>query len=115
MNHRSPVELAQAQLEAYNAKDLDAFVACYSEQVQVWRLPELSPRLQGKAAFRASYAQGPFANPAVQAEVAQRIVMGQKVVDHEIVHGRGDTPQQVVVVYHCAEGLIDKVYFFAPE
>ncbi len=112
----SPAELAQAQLLAYNAKDLEAFVACYSEDVRVWRMPADSPSLQGREAFRESYRKGPFAQPQVQAEVAQRIVMGQTVIDHELVHGRGgDQPKQVAVVYRCLEGLINEVYFFAPE
>ena len=111
---RSPTELAQAQLMAYNAKDLDSFVACYSEDVRVWRMPADAPHLIGREAFRASYRSGTFAQPQVQAEVAQRIVMGNIVIDHELVHGRGEQPQQVAVVYHCRDGLIAEVHFFAP-
>lgn len=113
--HRSPAELAEAQLQAYNAKDLDAFCACYAEDVQVWRMPDLQPRLSGLPAFRESYAAGAFANPAVRAEVSERLVMGSKVVDHEWVHGRSAEPQPVMVVYHCAAGLIRAVYFFSPD
>nr|WP_295082703.1 nuclear transport factor 2 family protein [uncultured Roseateles sp.] len=117
---RTAEELAQAQLLAYNAKDLEAFVACYSEDVRVWRLANgaaqlpLEPQLQGRAAFRELYRQGPFAAPQVQAEVTQRIVMGDTVIDHERVHGRGEGVQQVAVVYRCREGLIAEVYFFLP-
>lgn len=123
---RTAEELAQAQLLAYNAKDLDAFVACYSEDVRVWRLASgaavasvaaqltLEPQLQGRTAFRELYRQGPFAAPQVQAEVTQRIVMGDTVIDHERVHGRGEGVQQVAVVYRCREGLIAEVYFFLP-
>ncbi|MDT9000426.1 nuclear transport factor 2 family protein [Paucibacter sp. APW11] len=110
----SPAALAQAQLDAYNAKDLDAFCACYAENVGVWRMPAEAPTLVGMAAFRERYASGPFAQPGVRAEVAQRIVLGDKVLDHEIVHGRGDTPEALLVVYHCSGGLISKVYFFLP-
>ena len=112
---RTPAELAQAQLEAYNAKDLEAFAACYSEDVRVWSMPAEAPRLQGREAFRDSYRNGPFAAPQVRAEIAQRIVMGQTVIDHELVHGRGETPQQVVAIYRCRDGLIAEVYFFPPD
>lgn len=112
---RSPAELAEAQLQAYNAKDLDAFCACYADDVQVWRMPDLQPRISGLQAFRKSYAAGSFANPAQRAEVTQRLVMGSKVVDYEWVHGRSPEPQPVMVVYHCAEGLIRAVYFFSPD
>ena len=112
----SPAELAQAQLLAYNAKDLEAFVACYSEDVRVWRKPGEAPSLQGRGAFRESYRNGPFAQPQVQAEIAQRIVMGNTVIDHELVHGRGgDRPQQVAAIYRCRDGLIAEVHFFSPD
>lgn len=109
---RSPAELAQAQLEAYNRKDLEAFCACYSEDVKVWHPPEPEPRLSGMTAFRARYAAGPFAQPAAQAEVSQRLVLPEMVVDHEVVHGRGDAPHELAVVYRCREGLIAEVFFF---
>lgn len=117
---RTAEELAQAQLLAYNAKDLDAFVACYSEDVRVWRLASgaaqlpLEPQLQGRTAFRELYRLGPFAAPQVQAQVTQRIVMGDTVIDHERVYGRGEGVQQVAVVYRCREDLIAEVYFFLP-
>jgi hypothetical protein len=112
---RTPTELAQDQLLAYNAKDLDAFCACYSEDVRVWRMPADTPRLAGREAFRESYRAGPFAEAQVQAAIAQRIVMGNIVIDHELVHGRSEQPQQVAVVYHCRDGLIAEVYFYAPD
>ncbi|MEJ2793872.1 nuclear transport factor 2 family protein [Iodobacter sp. LRB] len=109
---RSPAQLAQDQLEAYNAKDLDAFCACYSPDVQVWHLPATAPSVQGLEQFRARYAASSFANPQQRAEVSQRMVSGNKVVDHEWVHGRGEQPESVIVVYHCAQGLIEQVFFF---
>lgn len=112
---RSPAELAQAQLDAYNAKDLDAFCACYADDVRVWRMPDPMPRTSGISSFRESYASGPFANPAIRAEVRERLVMGSKVVDYEWVHGRSAEAQPVMVVYHCRDGLIHEVYFFSPD
>ncbi|NHQ84968.1 SnoaL-like domain-containing protein [Iodobacter sp. HSC-16F04] len=110
---RSPAQLAQDQLEAYNAKDLDAFCACYSPDVQVWHPPAASPGLRGMDQFRARYAASSFANPAQRAEVGQRIVMGNKVVDHEWVYGRSAQPEAVIVIYHCEDGLIKDVFFFS--
>lgn len=109
-----PEDLAQRQLDAYNAKDLDAFCACYSADVQVFRMPDTQPATSGMAAFRARYQAGPFAQPAVQAEVRHRVVMGSKVLDHEFVHGRGPEPQQVFALYEVRDGLIQTVWFFQP-
>lgn len=111
--HR-PEDLAQRQLDAYNAKDLDAFCACYSPDVQVFRMPATAPVTSGLAAFRERYRTGPFAQPQVQAEVRTRVVMGSKVLDHEFVHGRGADPQQVFALYEVQDGLITTVWFFQP-
>lgn len=45
--------LAAAQLDAYNRADLDAFCACYSNDVRVFRDGELIS--EGAVAFRARY------------------------------------------------------------
>ncbi|AMC35509.1 nuclear transport factor 2 family protein [Janthinobacterium sp. B9-8] len=110
---RSPAQLAQDQLDAYNAKDLDAFCACYSADVKVWWPPAARPSMQGLDQFKARYAASSFANLQQRAEVSQRIVMGNKVVDHEWVYGRSDEPEAVVVIYHCEAGLIKDVFFFS--
>ena len=34
-----PAALAQRQLDAYNAHDLEAFLACYAYDVEVYELP----------------------------------------------------------------------------
>jgi len=34
MSHRSPIEVVQAQLDAYNAKDIEALRATYSQKAQ---------------------------------------------------------------------------------
>lgn len=109
-----PEDLAQRQLDAYNAKDLDAFCACYSPDVQVFRMPATEPVTRGLTAFRDRYRAGPFSQPQVQAEVRTRVVMGSKVLDHEFVHGRGAEPQQVFALYEVADGLICTVWFFQP-
>lgn len=92
---RSPAQLAQDQLDAYNAKDLDAFYACYSPDVQVWHPPASTPSMQGLDQFRARYAASSFANLQQRAEVSQRIELGNKVLDHDWVHGRSEQPEAV--------------------
>ncbi|SCC53857.1 SnoaL-like domain-containing protein [Kosakonia oryziphila] len=50
----SPVE---QQFAAYNAHDIEAFVACFSEDFTAYRLPSTSPSLQGREALRAFYVE----------------------------------------------------------
>ena len=42
----SPIEVAQHQLDAYNAHDLQRFLEVYAEEVDVWRMPASEPSLR---------------------------------------------------------------------
>lgn len=107
----SPETVVQRQLDAYNARDLDAFVACFAEDVTVWRLPDTVPALQGRAALATFYASERFNRIDLHAELLNRMVLGDKVVDHERIRGIGPGPYEAVAVYRVADGLIRAVWF----
>ncbi|GHG60149.1 hypothetical protein GCM10010919_03360 [Alishewanella longhuensis] len=106
-------EPVSRQLEAYNAKDLAAFVRCYHPEVQVFRMPASSPVLQGLEAFSQFYGRERFTLPALQAKVLSRMVVGNKVIEHELVSGISEQPSEVAVVYQVEQGLITQVWFYA--
>jgi hypothetical protein len=110
MNSIDPV---QRQLEAYNAHDLDAFLAQYTEDIRAYRPPAAEPILVGKVAFAAHYAKNRFNIPTLHAKVVNRMAFGNKVVDHEVVTGLGENPVEVAAVYEVRDGLIAAVWFFA--
>ena len=109
----NPEALVQRQLDAYNARDLEGFVACYSERIQVFRPPLPEPALVGKAAFADFYATQRFNRPGLHAQLVNRMVLGRRVIDHERITGVGDQPLEVAVVYEVADGLIQAVWAFA--
>ena len=112
----SVAAIVQRQLDAYNARDLDAFVACYADDVEVFRLPALAPALAGRAALAAFYGSERFDRPGLHAELLSRVVMGRKVIDHERIAGLGDVPREVVAVYAIdVDGLIATAWFFDPS
>lgn len=102
----------QRQLDAYNAHDLERFVAEYHDDVQVFRPPATAPVLAGKAAFAAHYAKNRFNVPTLHAALLNRIVAGSVVVDHEHITGLGDVPLAAVAVYAVEDGRIRRVWFF---
>ena len=121
MNAERPV---QEQLDAYNARDLARFVACYADDVQLFRPPTADPVLVGKAALSAHYAANRFNLPKLHAELVNRMVLGNKVVDHERISGVHEEPFDAVVVFEVrfevefgvtsevSGALISKVWFF---
>lgn len=109
-----PAAFAQRQLDAYNAKDLAAFIAEYTDDIVVYRLPGSSPVLVGKAAFAAHYRDNRFSLENLHAEVINRMVMGNKVVDHEVITGLAESPVQAIAIYEVTEQGISKAWFLSP-
>jgi hypothetical protein len=111
----TPSELVQIQLDAYNAHDLPAFLATYSEDIEIFRMPCVEASLSGKAAIAERYQQHVFNVPGHRAELINRIASGNKVIDHERVFGLRAAPYEAMAVYQIENQLIRKIWFFAPE
>ena len=111
----TPEQLVQAQFDAYNARDLERFIACYADGICLHRPPAETPALVGKAALSDFYARERFALPALRAELLGRLVAGKQVVDHERIHGVRAQPYEVIVAYTVEDGLIQSVCSFLAE
>ncbi|MEM7109543.1 MAG: nuclear transport factor 2 family protein [Bacteroidota bacterium] len=112
---QNPQELAQAQLEAYNNRDLEAFLAPYSDTVKIYNFPnELLS--QGKETMRKTYG-GMFERLTdLNCELVNRMVSGNTVIDHERVLFEKSRPRsEVFALYKVAYGKIQEVYFIRPE
>jgi len=109
----SPAEAAvQRQLEVPGVVGLERFLAEFSPQVRVHRPPATAPALEGIDALRAFYANERFNRPALHAELLGRMVLGNKVVDHERISGVREAPFEMVVVYQVVEGRIATLWTF---
>ena len=111
----TPADLVQRQLDAYNARNLEAFCICFANDVQVFRPPAMTPSISGKAAFAEFYATQRFNLPALRAELLNRIVLGNKVIDHERIYGVREQPFEMAVVFDIRDGLIQTMWSFATE
>jgi hypothetical protein len=105
-------QAVQQQLEAYNAHDLVRFLAVYDENVRIYRPPASEPSMVGRAAVGQFHAAQRFTIPGLRADLLQRIVAGNKVVDHERVFGLSEQPFEVAVVYEVRDGRIAAVWYF---
>jgi hypothetical protein len=111
----TPLALVEHQLAAYNARDLERFLAVFSDDVEVTRLPGTTPAIVGKTGFGAFYAQNRFNRPDLHAEIVNRMVMGNKVVDHERITGLGPDPIEMIVVFEIEGELIRRMWSLSPE
>jgi hypothetical protein len=115
MTVRTAEQAVQHQLEAYNARDLARFLEVYADDVVVYRLPSTEPALASRAEFAEFYRTQRFNLPALRAELVNRMVIGNVVIDHERVHGVRDRPFEVAASYRVVDGLIRAVWFFQAD
>jgi hypothetical protein len=111
----TPEEIVQRQVEAYNAHDLDAFASFYSETIQMIRLPANEPAIRNKAELKEFYGANRFKAANLHAEIVNRIILGNKIIDHERISGLQPDPFEVVVIYEVNNGLIDRVWSVWPQ
>ena len=99
--------IAQAQLDAYNAQDLDGYCGYFTPGVVVANVGG-DIVSTGVEAYRARYKDAFAKFPGNKAELLSRIVLGQSVIDHERVdRGDGSTPTFEVAAIYTFEG--DKI------
>lgn len=107
-----PATVAQAQMDAFNAHDVDAFLATFAPDVKVYKFPNTLVS-EGVEALRPVY-EAAFANhPDVHAALTHRIVRGNIVIDHESVTGMstGEQIQSTIAIYEVRGGLIAKFWY----
>jgi putative hydrolase of HD superfamily len=107
-----PRTVVERQLAAYNARDLDQWLATYhrdAEQV----LADGTLLARGHEQLRQRM-QGRFADPQLHAALTHRIVVGSAVVDHERVTRSGANGIEVVemvCMYFVRGGEIARATF----
>ena len=78
-----PQDVVQQQLDAYNARDIDAFMACWADDAQYYEHPD-TLLASGKAAIRERHLVR-FREPSLYGERIKRMAVGNMVVDQEVV------------------------------
>jgi imidazolonepropionase-like amidohydrolase len=108
----SPETVVQRQVEAYNARDIEAFLSFYADDVVIRGLPSGEVAWGNKESMRPRYAKRFAENPELLCTITQRIVHGDWVVDHELVTGVKGRPRvRAVASYEVKNGLIQNVWF----
>jgi hypothetical protein len=104
-------DLVQRQLDAYNAQDIDAFMACYADNASLGPYRG-TPTHEGTAAVRQRHADLFAQFPQNKARVVYRIDLGTTVIDHEDVErAPGGERFQVAAIYTIDNGKIVRVEF----
>ena len=103
----NPEQVVQAQLEAYNRGDLDAFMETFDQNV-VFKDAQGEISMQGWDAVKERYKAYFEASPDLHSDIQKRIVQGNYVIDHEHITGRYGNPEiyELVLVFEVRQGKI---------
>ncbi|MDP2387331.1 MAG: amidohydrolase family protein [Bacteroidota bacterium] len=108
--YESALQLVQHQVNAYNLKNLEAFVEPYAEDIEIYDL-EGNISCKGKDEMRKQYAPLFEKYPNLHCEIRSRIIQGSTIIDKEYITGMGDDPFEGVAIYCIQNFKIRKVFF----
>lgn len=100
------------QLDAYNARDIEAFMDCWHEDAEVFVHPA-TPLAMGAGEIRTRHVAR-FAEPDLYANLIARFSVESMVVDREVVtrnFPEGLRLVDVVAIYEVTDSKIAKAWF----
>ena len=109
-SEKTPLVLVEEQLQAYNKRDIEAFLAPYSDSVELYSFPDKLLG-KGKESMRKEYGEFFRTTPKLHCEIKNRIIQGNTIVDQEKVTGMGDRVLEAIAIYQIEGGKIRRVYF----
>ncbi|MDP3855567.1 nuclear transport factor 2 family protein [Phenylobacterium sp.] len=107
----SPFDVVEAQFEAYNAQNLEAFCAFYADHAA---LGDFNGAItaNGIDAIRARHVKLFADFPQNKAQLLNRVVVGNTVIDHErVARTPGGDTFDVAAIYTIADAKIVRVDF----
>ncbi|HYC86184.1 MAG TPA: nuclear transport factor 2 family protein, partial [Chryseosolibacter sp.] len=105
----TPEMLVQRQVNAYNARDIDAFLDTYSDHVELYDFPD-SLIGRGKEQMRGMYSEMFRKVDDLHCQIVNRIRLNNTIIDHERVRFNNKFVQ-AVAIYEVKDGKIVKVTF----
>ncbi len=109
-------EIVDRQLEAYNARDIEAFAATYHNDIEIHSFSK-GLVYKGKSTLVERYGKVFEKLAYLNARSLTRMVQGQTLVDHELAQSSSTSKDdiersvKVIAAYQVEDGLITKVTF----
>ena len=107
----SPEEVVQENLDFYNQRNIEGFMASFSENIKVYELGSAKPSATGLLKVEKIYTELFKNSPKLHSTILKRIVMGNRVIDHESITGRNGNFEvlELVLIYEVENEKIIKI------
>lgn len=99
--------IIQQQLEAFNAKDIKAFVETFDSEVKAYDYPN-KLYVQGEKQLYKTFSDFFLQTPDLHCEIINRIILGSIVIDEEYLTVNGDN-FNAIAIYEIENGKISKM------
>ena len=111
----TPGEIVHAQFDAYNAQDVDTMCSFYADDCAFVDFHGAA-FIADRAALHAHFTKVFAANPQNRSYSADRMTIGNIVVDHEVNQRSPEAPAtHSVIVYVIRDGFIAHVAAGKPD
>jgi hypothetical protein len=102
-------------VEAYNTSNAQVFADCFTENAEIFEHPNILTQ-QSKAEILAYYQQLFNEFPLNRTEILHRIIMDNRIIDHECVRRTPEVePFEVLTIYEIDDVLIRRVDFIRKQ
>lgn len=102
--------IANVQIEAYNACDLEAYCVLFHEDAVLINLPGQEVIASGMEEIRSMYTAR-FQTPGLRSDVLERTEIGNIAVDREVIYTDGNAPVDILAMYEVIDSKIKRVFF----
>jgi imidazolonepropionase-like amidohydrolase len=105
----TPTDVVQRQVNAYNAKNMEAFMTTYSSDAKVFQYPDVL-LAAGRGEIRNRYERLFSGTRPLHTQVLQRISAGRTIIDQERLTGLPDAKtSESFAIYDVTDRLIRNV------
>lgn len=104
----SPEGIVQKQLDAYNTRDINAFMNTMSPHVSLYNFPN-DTIANGFKTVKEGYNDFFKSNPNLHSTLKNRIVYTNKVIDHEYITAK-DKSYELIAIYTVTSGKISEIH-----
>ncbi len=106
-----PEAIVQKNLDCYNNRDLDGFMSYFADSISLVNFSDQKIVANGLTEIRALYKNLFDASPNLHSTILKRMVLGNKVIDHESIVGRKGSAEvlEIILIYEVEGDKIVKM------
>ena len=107
----TPEQVVQENLDFYNNLNIEGFMTSFSDDIKMYNLGDPTPTVIGREAVRKVYTGLFERSPKLHSTILKRVVIGNKVIDHESITGRNGNADvlELVLIYEVKDQKIFRI------